>query len=74
MTWLVQTNKGGGKRRAKATVRLHVFTRLISLFHLGLPSLPFPNSLHPRILSLPFYFTSSSVTTFFYVMRRVKTQ
>ena len=40
-------------------------TRLISLFHLGLPTLPFPNSLDPRVLSLPFYFTSSAVTTFF---------
>ena len=26
-------------------MRLHVFTRLICLFHLGLPSLPFPSSL-----------------------------
>ena len=27
------------------TIRLHVFTRLICLFDLGLPSLPFPSSL-----------------------------
>ena len=26
-------------------IRLHVFTRLICLFHLGLPSLSFPSSL-----------------------------
>ena len=58
-----------------STQRLHKFTKLISLLHLGLPSLPFPNTLVSRALSLPsFYFTSSAVSMFFYVMRRVKTQ
>ena len=56
------------------TVRLHVFTRRIPSFHLGLPSPPFANSLYPKVFSFPFYFTSSAVTAFFYVMRRVKTE
>ena len=63
------------RRQICDTVGLHEFTRLISLFHLGLPSLPIPNTLVPWVLSLPpLYFTLSAVTMFFYVMRRVKTQ
>ena len=56
------------------TVRLHGFTRLTCLFHLALPSLQFPNSFIPKVLSLPpFYFTSSAVTMLSHVIRSKNT-
>ena len=44
--------------RASRGSAIHVF--LVYSFNMGIPSLPFPNSLVSRVLSLPpFYFSSS---------------